>query len=145
MIILSQCARGTTVHELWGESSSWLLQARGLAWPIPLKLRETSPYIGILNASGNIIDITLHQNTRCFVRTFKRNMDLAMIGLNWCFPIEWYISPSSTSYNHLYNTFVYNQSLNFIFSPRKGVSLPTFMNGGEFKHLGGIYIWFCKT
>ena len=88
MIILSRCARGTTAHELWEESSLWLFQARGLVWLMSLKLQETSPYIGILDASGNIVDIVIHRNTWCFVRTSNRNINSAMIEFNRCFPIH---------------------------------------------------------
>ena len=47
-----------------------------------------SSYIRIQDASRNIVDMAVHRNTRNFVRTTNKNIDLAMIGLNRCFSIH---------------------------------------------------------
>ena len=39
------------------------------------------------DASGSIIDITVHRITRCIIRTASRNIDAVMIRLHLCFPI----------------------------------------------------------
>ena len=73
---------GSTMHmESWGENLVGLFLARRSA-------EKENSSRNVLDASGNIVNIALHQNTQCIVRTADRNINAVMIELHRCFPIH---------------------------------------------------------
>ena len=83
---------GPMQNELWGQMSfhDFFLARRSV------EKRDVfiiwASMVDVYDAPGNIVDIVLHWNTHCIIRTANRNTDAMMIRLYECFPIHWCIS-----------------------------------------------------